>query len=82
MRKHRTLAALPLDESSEERRVRLRRFALATRDDARASATATIPFPEQTSVLAGPLRRVRPAGTGPARADRIAGEPDRDDEGG
>ncbi|WP_157025162.1 hypothetical protein [Paraburkholderia heleia] len=82
MGKHRTRAALSPDETSGQLRARLRRFALATRDDAtRAARTATIPFPEQVSVLAGPLRRVRPPGTEPARAHSSVGEPDRDDEG-
>ncbi|CAB3801211.1 hypothetical protein LMG27177_04999 [Paraburkholderia fynbosensis] len=73
--------ALPPDETCGQLRARLRRFALATCDDAtRASRTATIPFPEHVSVLAGPLRRVRPPGTEPARAHSNAGEPDQDDE--
>jgi hypothetical protein len=83
MRKHRKPPALPPEETSEELRARLRRFALATRDNAtRAPGTATIPFPEQVTVLAGPLRRVRPPGPGPAQAGRSAGDPDRDDDGG
>jgi hypothetical protein len=83
MRKHRKPPARPADETSAQLRARLRRFALATRDDAtRAAGTATIPFPEQVTVLAGPLRRVRPPGTGPAQAGRTAGDPDRNDDGG
>jgi hypothetical protein len=63
MRKHRKPPVRPADETSAQLRARLRRFALATRDDAtRAAGTATIPFPEHVTVLAGPLRRVRPAG--------------------
>ncbi|KXU90046.1 hypothetical protein CI15_07710 [Paraburkholderia monticola] len=82
MRKHRKLPVLPPDETSGQLRARLRRFALATRDDAtRTSRTATIPFPEQVTVLVGPLRRARLPGTEPARAHSSAGEPDRDDEG-
>ncbi|MBB5502195.1 hypothetical protein [Paraburkholderia sp. MM5384-R2] len=73
--------ALPPDETSGQLRARLRRFALATCDGAtHASSTATIPFPEHVSVLAGPLRRVRPPGTEPARAHSSTGEPGQDDE--
>jgi hypothetical protein len=48
--------ALPPDETPDQVRARLRRFALATRD--RTHRAVTIPFPEHISVLAGPLRRV------------------------
>jgi hypothetical protein len=57
MSRHRTPAAVPPDETPDQLRARLRRFALATRDEVRRAAT--IPFPEHISVLTGPLRRVR-----------------------
>ncbi|MFM0640951.1 hypothetical protein PQQ63_30070 [Paraburkholderia metrosideri] len=57
MSRHRKPLALPPDETSAQLRARLRRFALATRDE--ATGAATIPFPEHVTVLAGPLRRNR-----------------------
>ncbi|MFM0303479.1 hypothetical protein PQQ99_25530 [Paraburkholderia sediminicola] len=69
MNRHRKPPALPPDETSAQLRARLRRFALATRDD--ATGAATIPFPEHVSVLAGPLRRSRRL-----RRDGIGGQPE------
>ncbi|MDH6147236.1 MULTISPECIES: hypothetical protein [Paraburkholderia] len=43
-------------ETSDELRARLRRFALLTREQ--ALRPATVPFPENVTVLAGPLRKV------------------------
>ena len=68
MSRHRERPALPSDETSEQLRARLRRFALATRAD--ALRVATIPFAEHVTVLAGPLRRVRRL-----RQDGINGQP-------
>ena len=75
MTRHRKPPALPPDETSAQLRAWLRRFALATRND--ATGAATIPFPGHVTVLAGPLRwnlRLRRDGIGgqpeaPARAD-------------
>ncbi|QBQ95923.1 hypothetical protein [Paraburkholderia pallida] len=58
MSRHRKPPALPPDESSAQLRERLRRFALATRDD--ATRTATLSFPGHVTVLAGPLHCHRP----------------------
>ncbi|VVD33604.1 conserved protein of unknown function [Paraburkholderia dioscoreae] len=65
-------AALPPVETSEQLQVRLRAYALATRES--AMKPRKVPFPEHVTVLAGPLRRVRarPSGSG----DDQAGEPD------
>ncbi|CAE6862934.1 hypothetical protein R69927_07686 [Paraburkholderia domus] len=57
MNRHRKPPALPSDETSSQLRARLRRFAPATRDE--ATGAATIPFPEQVTVLAAPRRRNR-----------------------
>lgn len=48
---------LPPSETSEELTTRLRAFAERTRKS--ATALRTVPFPENVTVLAGPLRRVR-----------------------
>lgn len=69
MSRHRKRPAQPPDETSAQLRARLRRFALATRDD--ATGAATNPFPEHVSVLAGPLRRIRRLGP-----DGIGGQPE------
>lgn len=53
--RHRKPARVFQDETSEALRARLRAFALATRDE--ALRRATIPVPEQVTVLAGPLRK-------------------------
>ncbi len=47
-------------ETSEQLRARLRAFALLTREQ--AMRQSTIPFPEDVTVLAGPLRKVRRRG--------------------
>ncbi|SOE87403.1 hypothetical protein SAMN05446935_8027 [Burkholderia sp. YR290] len=57
-RRKRRRASLPPYESSEQLEARLRAYALATREW--AIEAAKIPFPENISVLAGPLRRVEP----------------------
>lgn len=63
-------------ETSEQLRARLRRFAVANRDDARQAGT--LPFPERVTVLAGPLRRIQgPSGAGsraPPEADSACDE--------
>ncbi len=69
MSRHRKRPAPPPDETSAQLRARLRRFALATRDE--AARAATIPFPEHVTVLAGPLRRNRRL-----RRDGIGGQPE------
>jgi len=50
-----TRHALPPAETSEQLRARLRRFATLTRAD--ATRARSVPFPEDVTVLAGPLRR-------------------------
>ncbi|MGF6634888.1 hypothetical protein [Paraburkholderia sp. MM6662-R1] len=70
MRKRRIRPALPPHEVSAQLRARLRRFALATRDDA--------------TRLAGPLRRIRPyasasARSGPQQGRGAAGVEQEDD---
>ncbi|MHB9833267.1 hypothetical protein Q8F57_000350 [Paraburkholderia terrae] len=47
-------------ETSEELRARLREFAVLTREQ--ALRQSTVPFPEDVTVLAGPLRKVRRRG--------------------
>ncbi|MBN3761025.1 hypothetical protein [Burkholderia sp. Ac-20365] len=47
--------ALPPAETSEQLRARLRKFAMLTRSE--ATRARTVPFPENVTVLAGPLRR-------------------------
>jgi hypothetical protein len=49
--------ALPSAETSEQLRVRLQAFALATREEAMRPRQVT--FPEHVTVLAGPIRRNR-----------------------
>ncbi|WP_154671459.1 hypothetical protein [Paraburkholderia mimosarum] len=56
MKRRKRHAPLP-DETSSELQARLRRFALATREE--ALRPANVPFPEHVTVLAGPLRKVR-----------------------
>ncbi|HKR46602.1 MAG TPA: hypothetical protein VJU59_44240 [Paraburkholderia sp.] len=56
MKRRKRPSPLP-DETSSELQARLRRFALATREE--ALRPATVPFPEHVTVLAGPLRKVR-----------------------
>lgn len=53
MRRQKRSKPLP-NETSAQLRARLRRFALATREE--AMQPVTVPFPEHVSVLAGPLR--------------------------
>lgn len=56
-------SGLPPVETSGQLRARLRRFAVATHDDSRPAGTP--PFPENVTVLAGPLRRILgPSGVG------------------
>ncbi|MCO4875600.1 hypothetical protein VOI32_00970 [Paraburkholderia caribensis] len=49
-----------LAETSEELRARLRAFAILTREQ--AMRQSTVAFPEDVSVLAGPLQKVRRRG--------------------
>lgn len=56
MRKRKEKNPLP-NETSEELRARLRRFALVTREE--ALHPATTPFPENVTALAGPLRKAQ-----------------------
>jgi hypothetical protein len=56
MKKQKRSTPLP-DETAEELRARLRQFVLATRE--RDLYTVTIAMPEDVTVLAGPLRKVR-----------------------
>ena len=69
MTRHRKRPAPPPDETSAQLRARLRRFALATPDE--ATGAATMPFPEHVTVLAGPLRRI-----GRLHRDGISGQPE------
>lgn len=69
MSRHTKPTVQPPDETSEQLRARLRRFARATRND--ATGAATMPFPEHVTVLAGPLRRI-----GRLHRDGISGQPE------
>lgn len=55
VKRKKTRHALPPTETSEQLRARLRTFAILTR--AEATRARTVPFPENVTVLAGPLRR-------------------------
>jgi hypothetical protein len=54
---------LPVAETSEQLRARLRKFAILTRPE--ATRARTVPFPENVTVLAGPLRRRKAGESGP-----------------
>jgi hypothetical protein len=71
---------LPPDETPEQLRARLRRFALATRDV--AYQKGMIPFPEHVSVLAGPLRRVRTRVSGAGQGEGTGAAADRHEDDG
>lgn len=51
---------LPPSETTEELTARLRAYAERTREQ--AMRQPTVPFPEDVTVLAGPLRKVRRRG--------------------
>ena len=68
-RRKRRRQSLPPYESSEQLRARLKAFALATRE--RAINAARVPFPDNITVLAGPLGRVRPKPLAPKRRPAI-----------
>lgn len=65
-------------ETSGELQARLRRFVLASRDQAMRSAT--VPFPEHVTGLAGPLRK-RKAIAEPTEAPDDSGQAPGNDSG-
>lgn len=58
-RRRALLQSLPGDETSEQLKARLKAFVQATRG--RSTSAVGVPFPEDVSVLAGPLRKRLPA---------------------
>ena len=63
-RRKRRRQSMPPYESSEQIEARMKAFALRTREW--TINVARIPFPDHITVLAGPIRRVRPK---PATSD-------------
>jgi hypothetical protein len=68
-RRKRRRQSLPPYESSEQMEARVKAFALATREW--AINAAKIPFPDDITVLAGPLGRVRTKPLAPERKPAI-----------
>ncbi|SKD04106.1 hypothetical protein SAMN05445504_9138 [Burkholderia sp. CF099] len=62
-RRKRRRQSMPPYESSEQIEARMTAFVLRTREW--AINTAKIPFPDDVTVLAGPIRRRRPKSTQP-----------------